>query len=458
MPTIHNYGTTMMTKSIEKTLTFSHGVHPEEYKETRHLALERMPFVGEYVLPLSQNLGSPSRPVVKPGQKVRRGEVIAEPTGFVSSYLHAPVTGVVQALALHDHPSGRAADAIVIEADPHSLQTLSAEVPRRENLSAKELLGIVHKGGFVGMGGAAFPTHVKLSVPEGKKAEFFIVNGCECEPYLTCDHRIMLENCESMFLGLRICLAILGAKKAYIGIENNKLDAVETMRRLMPQDLPCEVIALQVKYPQGAEKMLITAVLGKEVPSGKLPIDTHTIVHNVGTMAAIGDLFRFGQPLIERPLTITGPGITRPANLIVPIGTKLKDVIAYCGGLTPDAKQVLMGGPMMGAAQKNLDVPVLKGTSGILCLTSREWEPRKEYQCIRCSRCIGACPVFLNPSQLGKLARKKQYSAMLPLHLMDCIECGCCAYTCPSNIPLVQRFRIAKAILREQQARERAKS
>ena len=440
--------------------SFKHGIHPKEYKEyTRDLPIERMPCPDELVLPVSQHLGGPSRPIVKPGDRVYRGQLIAEPSGFVSASLHASVTGWVKTILPHNHPSGQMVDAIVIRRDAFSPQSLYNERTYDwKNLSPKEIIETIRLGGFVGMGGAAFPTHVKLSVPPGKKASFLIVNAAECEPYLNADYRMMLEKTDALFLGIRICLKALGANRAYIGVETNKQPAIDLLTDRLPADLPCEIIPLKTKYPQGSEKMLTESVLHKEIPSGGLPIDIEVIVHNVGTLAGIGDMFRYGQPLIERVVTVAGPGIRNPANLMIPVGTKLSDVIEFCGGMTGQTKQILFGGPMMGAAQRFLDVPVTKGTSGILFLTDEEVFPREEYPCIRCIKCVDACPVFLNPTRLGALARARRYEDMLSFHIMDCIECGSCSYVCPSNIPLVQRFRVSKAMLREIMARERMAS
>ncbi|NIX57739.1 MAG: RnfABCDGE type electron transport complex subunit C, partial [candidate division Zixibacteria bacterium] len=259
-----------------------------------------------------------------------------------------------------------------------------------------------------------------------------------------------------LFMGIRIAKKILGVERVYIGIENNKPDAIALIREKMPADLSCTIVPLKTKYPQGAEKMLTEAVLHKEIPSGKLPIDIHVIVNNVGTLAGIGDMFRFGQGLIERIVTVTGPGINKPSNLRVPVGTKLGDVLEYCGGLKENTRQILFGGPMMGSSQAHLEVPIMKGTSGILCLTDYEVREYEEYPCIRCLRCVDACPVYLNPSRLGALAKKRLYEEMMDYHILDCMECGSCSYVCPSNIPLVQRFRVAKALLREQQSRKKA--
>lgn len=447
-----------MTPSILDTVrSFRHGVHPEDFKHmTRDLAIERIPFPDEVVLPVSQHLGAPSIPTVSPGDYVYRGQRIGDAGGFVSSPLHASITGRVKEIELHHHPSGNMVEAVVIERDPHSPQALFGE--RRtdwEKLDPKEIIDLIGGAGFVGLGGAAFPTHVKLSVPEGKKVRFFIVNAAECEPYLNSDFRILLEHRDSIFEGVRICMKALGAERCYIGTETNKKDAADELRRSIPDDLPCEIIDLKTKYPQGAEKMLIDAVLNREVPSGKLPIDVQVVVNNVGTIAGIGQFFLYGQPLVERVVTITGPGIRRPANLMVPIGTRLTDIVAHCGGITDDTRQVLFGGPMMGTAQRFLDVPIMKGTSGVLFLTEDRVVHRHEYPCIRCQRCVDACPVYLNPSRLGALAQARLYEDMLDYHIMDCMECASCSFVCPSNIPLVQRFRVAKGLLREQMAREK---
>ena len=442
---------------MSEAKTFRHGIHPPEHKElTASRPIERIKFPDQVVLPLSQHIGAPSRPIVKAGDKVFRGQVIAEAGGFVSVPLHSSVTGTVVGIEKRHHPNGSLAECIVIDVDHTSAQTLyDGHELDWENMNNAQLLENVRQGGFVGLGGAAFPTHVKLAVPEGKRAQWLLLNGCECEPYLTSDHRIMLEWADSIILGIKIMSRILGTEKAFIAVENNKWDAIKLLRDRIPADMPCELVPLETKYPQGAEKMLITAVLKQEVPSGKLPIDVHVVVQNVGTAAGIGDYFAFGQPLIERVVTVTGPGIVRPTTLLAPTGMSLAKVIEYCGGLTDDAREILFGGPMMGTPQQFMDVPILKGTSGIVVLTEGQLQERREYPCIRCSACLDACPVYLNPSALGALARSAKYDDMLNFHIMDCMECGSCSYVCPSNIPLVQRFRVAKGLLREKQAREK---
>jgi electron transport complex protein RnfC len=448
-----------MIERLQAVKSFRHGVHPGTFKEqTADRLIERMPFPDEVVLHLRQHLGAPSQPVVAPGERVFRGQLIAEAAGFVSVPLHASATGRVKAIEKRRHPAGNMSEAIVIEVDPSSPQALYEDAPHDwESPTREELVKMIQSGGFVGLGGAAFPTHVKLSVPEGKRVEWVLINGAECEPYLTTDHRLMLESADSIILGIRITMKALGAHKAFFGIENNKMDAIRALSDKMPADLHCTIVPLETKYPQGAEKMLISAVLKREVPSGRLPIDVQVVVNNVGTVAAMGDYFGYGQPLIERVVTVSGPGVRNPSTLLIPLGTRLSDVLEHCGGVTADTNQVLFGGPMMGSAQYHMDVPVLKGTSGILCLTHAEAAVRREYACIRCSSCLDACPVFLNPSLLGQMARTGQYEGMRTMHLLDCMECGSCSYVCPSNIPLVQRFRVAKALLREEDARKQAK-
>ena len=448
-----------MIERLQRVKSFRHGVHPGTFKEqTADRLIERMPFPDEVVLHLRQHLGAPSKPVVSVGERVFRGQLIAAASGFVSVPLHASATGRVSAIEKRRHPAGNMSEAIVIEVDPNSPQALYEDAPHDWRTPSREdLVKMIQAGGFVGLGGAAFPTHVKLSVPEGKRVEWVLINGAECEPYLTTDHRIMIESADSIILGIRITMKALGANKSFFGIENNKMDAIRALRDRLPADLNCEVVPLETKYPQGAEKMLVSAVLAREVPSGRLPIDVQVVVNNVGTVAAMGDYFGYGQPLIERVVTVSGPGVRNPSTLLIPLGTKLSDVLAHCGGVSEDTNQILFGGPMMGSAQYHMDVPVLKGTSGILCLTHAEAAVRREYACIRCSSCLDACPVFLNPSLLGQMARTGHYEDMRTMHLMDCMECGSCSYVCPSNIPLVQRFRVAKALLREEDAREQAK-
>lgn len=438
---------------------FRHGVHPPDHKEaSAALPIRRMPFPEEVVIPLSQHTGAPSRLLVARGDRVERGDKIGEAQGYVSVPVHASASGTVVDVGLWPHPNGSYLEAVRIAVDPHSAQIPRPRlVPRWEDLDADGVRRAVQEAGVVGLGGAAFPTHVKLKAPPDTKIELLLVNGAECEPYLTSDHRVMVEYPERVHFGIRIMMQCLGVDRAVIGVEMNKPDAVQRLRETAPTDLDVTVLPLRVKYPQGAEKMLIKAATGREVPSGKLPAHAGTVVQNVGSIAAIAEIFETGYPLIERIVTVSGPGVRKPANLIVPVGTRTRDVLAFCGGLTEDAREVLFGGPMMGAPQPDLDAPVLKGTSGIVVLTEAETKPRVTYPCISCGHCLDACPVFLNPTQLGKLAQAGRYQDMLDLHLMDCMVCGSCSYVCPSSIPLSQMFALAKGAVRRDQERARAR-
>ncbi len=444
----------------QKTLTFSHGIHPEYYKElSNHKPIERMPFVDEYILPLGQHIGAPSKPVVQSGQQVYRGQMIAAPVGYVSVALHSPVDGIVTAIDLFSTPSGVEQPAIKISCDPFSQQLLHVNrLPEPENMKPAEFITAVQNSGLVGLGGAAFPAHVKFSIPEGKKCRHLMLNGCECEPFLTADDRVMVEYTEDLLDGMQILNHFIGAEKIYIAIEVNKPEAIKKLRAAIANQknpVKTEVVPLKVKYPQGAEKMMITAILGEEVPSGKLPIDLGILVSNVGTIVALSQYFRHGQPLIERVVTVTGTAIGRPVNVLVPIGTPMQQLVDWCGGITDETARILLGGPMMGFVQKSLDIPVVKGTSGILALTGNEVKDLTEFNCIRCGRCVEACPLFLNPCLLGLLAKKGLWDEMEENNIMDCFECAGCSFVCPSSIPLVQSFRVAKGFVREKYAREK---
>ncbi len=432
-----------------KSHTFKHGVHPPEYKHlTNQLPIERVPFFNEYILPVQQHIGAPAIALVRPGDKVKRGQMLAKAGGFVSTAMHSPVTGTVKAVELRPHVSGKLTESIVIEADPYNNQKLEVEKPVRLELSkAEEIVQLIQNAGIVGMGGAAFPSHVKLKIPEGKKASCVILNGCECEPYLTCDHKLMTGHTDEILRGLELTMGFLGASYAVIGIEKNKPDAIAAMEKRVKKYQNMEVIALEVKYPQGAEKMLIDAVLKKQVPTGKLPVDIEVVVQNVATTRAIGLAIDKAEPLIERVVTVTGFGVERPGNYWVPIGTRFVDLLEYCGGLKDATKQVIVGGPMMGNSQKNLDASVTKGTSGILVLAESPPGNDLELACIRCGRCVEACPMFLNPSRLATLIRAEKTELLQSNNLPSCFECASCSYACPSNIPLVQLMRMGKGMM-----------
>jgi electron transport complex protein RnfC len=425
--------------------SFEHGV-------TEDLPIQRVPFGKDYLMPLGQHIGVPAQAIVEAGEKVRRGQLIAKPGGFVSTGLHSPVTGTVREIGDFRGVDGRFAPAISIEADPFSIeadpfatQKVDADsVPDWESMSLDEFIEAVQMAGIVGMGGAAFPAHVKLSVPDGVKIRHLLINGAECEPYLTTDHRLMLERPEALLEGAEIMRQKLGAEETVIGVEMNKPDAIETLRKHIKPGAPVRIVPLKVKYPQGAEKMMIKSVFNVEVPAGQLPRDVEVNVNNVGTIVAIADYFLRGMPLIERVVTVAGPGVTYPANLIVPLGTPVRDVVKFCGGLKPGSREIIMGGPMMGRPIASLDVPILKGCSGVLVFTEEETARLKEYPCISCGRCLEACPYFLNPSRLARLSKARMYDEMKDYHVFDCVECGCCTFACPSHIPIVQLIRTGK--------------
>ncbi len=441
---------------FSKHKTFSHGIHPLDHKRvTAGLKIRRLPFASQMVIPLSQHRGAPAVAIVKVGQEVVRGEPIAEAGGFVSVPMHSPVTGVVRAVdAMVPSAEGPKVTAILIdtyEADPQQVRyDLPVDV---ETLSPQELVQAVQASGMVGLGGAAFPSHVKLLPPKGKQIEIIVVNGCECEPFLTCDHRIMLEKTDQLILGIQMVLKATGARQAIIGVEDNKMDAVAHIRSKLNGIENITIEAVETKYPQGAEKMLITSLLEREVPSGGIPADIGIAVYNVGTLAQLGELIPDSRGLIERVVTVAGPGVDKPGNYLVPIGTPLKFLLQYVGA-HPDATEVILGGPMMGMSVASLDVAVTKGVSGVVVYEPRDAGQKHKtvYPCIKCGACLEACPVHLNPSMLGQLAAVREYETMAEhYHLNDCFECGSCSYVCPSNIPLTQYFRIAKAINREAQ-------
>ena len=431
---------------------FRHGVHPPERKElTASLPVRRMPFPQEVVLPLRQHAGKPALPVVRRGDRVERGDRVATADGYMSVPMHASAAGTVTGIDWCPHPDGSMVEAVHIAVEAHSAQLPRPRmVPEWHTLKGDEVARAVQDAGVVGLGGAAFPAHVKMAPPKDTKVETLILNGAECEPYLTSDHRVMVEHPDRVHFGARIMMQALGVERAVIGVETNKPDAVEALRAAIPPDLDITVESLTVKYPQGAEKMLIHAVTGREVPSGKLPVHVGVVVQNVGTIAAIAEVFETGLPLIERIVTVTGRGINRPSNLIVPVGTRLRDVLDFCGGLNDDAAEIVFGGPMMGMVQADLDTPVTKGTTGVVVLTHAETAAHETLPCIKCGRCVDACPVFLMPQQLGALAQLGRYEEMQQWNLADCMLCGSCSYVCPSGIPLSQMFALSKSALRRQ--------
>jgi electron transport complex protein RnfC len=439
--------------------TFKHGIHPPEMKEeTNGLPIRQFPFSPVIILPVVQHIGAPSEIMVREGQEVKRGQLLAKAGGYVSVPLHAPVEGTVRKIRNVPTISGKMVPGIYLESLPASGQEVVEGSPVDvESSSPESILEAIQNAGIVGLGGAAFPTHVKLKIPEGKHCDILMINGIECEPYLTTDHRVMLEQGEDIMMGIRYLMKATGAKKTIIGIEANKKDAAEHLAKMIPSDLPATVEVVPVKYPQGSEKMLITSVLGVEVPSGGLPIDVNTVVVNVATTAEIGRLLPHGRGIQERVVTITGPAVKRKGNYLIPIGTPLRYVLDYVG-VDENISEVYMGGPMMGVAVSNLDISIVKGTSGIVVFTRKDVKrPDRIYPCIKCGACIDACPISLNPSKLGILAKFEAYDEMAAENnLMDCFECGSCSYVCPSHIPLVQYFRMSKSIVRKRKAEKQS--
>jgi len=461
--------------------TFRGGVHPPERKElAKDKPIERFPAPAELVLYLSQHIGAPARAVVEKGDSVKKGQVVAEAGGFVSAAIHSPVSGTVKAIEPRPHPLGRPVPAVIVENDGadewlESIETVeSAEgigapeggegvkktVPvNRERdfsgMSAADIRNEIRDAGVVGLGGATFPTHVKLSPMEGKPITDVVINCAECEPYLTCDYRQMLEQTDEIVAGLRMLMKAVDAPNGWIAVEDNKPDAFEKLRAASADDANIRTEMLKVKYPQGAEHQITAALLGREIPSGGLPIDIGVICQNTGTTVAVYEAVRMNKPLIERVLTVTGDGVESPGNYLVPLGTPVAAVLDKAG-LSDSANKLVIGGPMMGLAQYTADVAVTKGTSGILALTdARAYESAA---CIRCGRCVEVCPWHLVPSYLSIICEAKDIDAIKASDIMDCKECGCCTYVCPSRRPIVHLIKYGKAELARLRAEEKAKS
>ncbi len=431
-----------------KTLTFPvGGIHPPEEKYyTEQKKIEDAPLPQRAVIPLQQHIGAPCTPLVKAKDQVLTGQKIGEPKGFVSAPVHASISGTVTAVSEMPHPIGREVLSVVIDSDNDDrwIDGISGTEDFL-SLSPEQLKTRILEAGIVGMGGATFPTHVKLSPPKEKPIDTVIVNGVECEPYLTADHRLMLENAEEILGGLKILMTVLGVRKGAIGIEYNKPDAIRKMTEITAREESIEVFPLKVKYPQGAEKQLIKAILGREVPSGGLPMDVGVVVQNVGTTAAVYKAIRFGLPMIDRITTVTGPGINNPKNLRVRIGTPFSELLALCGGIKGKAGKVISGGPMMGISQYTEEVPVIKGTSGILVFRDQDLRLVDSNPCIRCGKCIEACPMQIDPCLFGVYVEADEMDELEINHILDCIECGSCAFVCPAKRPLVHLIRYGKA-------------
>lgn len=426
------------------------GIHPtDEKRRTASIPVEEIKAPSKVVIPLSQHIGAPCEPLVKIGDKVKKYQKIGEAKGFVSAPVHAPISGKVIAIGRFPHPSGNQSNSIVIESDGAD-EPVEGLIEHQDylNLDPKELKDIILSAGIVGMGGATFPTHVKLTPPKEKRIDTVILNGAECEPYLTADDRLMVEMPREVIEGMKILMHIMGVKAGYIGIEGDKPEAIAALGNAS-SGTGIRVISLKKKYPQGAEKTLIKSILGKEVPSGGLPMDIGVVVQNVGTAVAIYNAVRYGIPLIERIVTVSGHGIQRPGNFKIRIGTMLEHVIHECGGFAGEPGKIIFGGPMMGIAQYSLHVPILKGTSGILVMPRGEIKLEDFRACIRCGRCVQACPIRLLPNMYSILAEVGRPKEAEKYYILDCIECGCCTYVCPSRRPIVHQIRYIKAEMRK---------
>ena len=428
-----------------KLKTFKGGIHPPDNKHwTSHKAIEDCPLPDELVVPLSQHIGAPSVACVEVGQHVAKGQEIGSAKGFVSVPVHASTSGEVVAIEKRPHPFGTSLPAVVIKPDGEDSWSSNLQFTDPGSLTSDELIEKVRQAGVVGMGGAAFPAHVKMSPPPEKPIHTLLFNGVECEPYLTSDHRMMLEESERVLQGVALLQYVYGAERVVIGIEANKPDAIALLKKQCA-DAPVEILPLQVKYPQGAEKQLIFAATGREVPSGGLPMDVGVAVHNVSTAAAVTDAVMLGRPLIERVCTVTGPAIKEPKNLRIRIGMPLSHLVEVCGGLVEEPGKIILGGPMMGFTQVGFDVPVIRGSSGLLLLREEDIANSPEGPCIRCARCVQACPMNLMPTTIAAYARRDLVEETEEYCAMDFIECGSCSYVCPASIPLVQLIRHGKA-------------
>ncbi|SNR43916.1 electron transport complex protein RnfC [Lutibacter agarilyticus] len=428
------------------------GIHPPENKITSTKEIKRMTVPKVVNVPIAQHIGIPAEIVVDKKDKVEKGQVIAKSGGFVSSNIHAPVAGTVTKLDLVIDTSGYKKQCIVIRTDakdPSNFEEVDFPLKTDIELEPAAILQQITDCGIVGLGGATFPSQVKLNVREGTKLDYLIINGVECEPYLTADHRLMLEKAQEIVVGIKILMKALNLKKAVIGIENNKKDAISLFKSIIKKEDGIQVAALQVKYPQGGEKQLVRAILGREVPKNGLPLDVGVIVHNVGTIFAIYEAIQYNKPLIERVVTVTGKKLENPSNFWVKIGTPIKDLIAEVGGLPEGTRKLVNGGPMMGKAIKNTDVPVTKGTSGILVISEEEASRGKAENCIRCGECVYVCPMGLEPHLLMNLSEKGFYEKASQEDIMTCIECGSCSYVCPSHRPLLDYIRFGKNIVKK---------
>lgn len=431
-----------------KFFGFRGGVHPPENKiQTENMAVEEVKAPKMLYVALLQHIGAPLDPIVAVGDRVLKGQKIADSQAFMSSPIHSPVSGIVKRIEDHVFPLMGRIKTVIIENDEQETWDELSKIEKWENVDRRTLLTMIREKGIVGIGGASFPTHIKLDPPADAKIDTLLLNGAECEPYLNSDNRLMIENPEKIVNGIKIIKKILGVNRAIVGIEENKPEAIASMRKAV-EGTGIEIAPLKTKYPQGGEKQLIKAVLDRQVPSGKLPSVVGVVVQNTGTAAAIYDGIVNGIPLIEKVVTVSGKGIINPKNIKIAIGTPFSYLLDYCGVNREIVDKLVMGGPMMGMAQFSEEAPVIKGTSGLLALTKEETNPYKTRACIGCGKCVEACPMGLEPLMFARLAAFEQWEQLKEYSLMDCIECGSCAYICPANRPLTEAIKIGKSKLR----------
>jgi len=433
------------------------GVHPPENKLTANIPIEYLPVPESVTIPVSQHIGAPAVPVVNKGDTVKAGQLIAAGKGFVTANIHSSVSGKVSRIDTIIDGTGFKQTSIAIDVEGDEwIETIdrSKDILKEIKLTPEEITKRCLESGIVGLGGATFPSHVKLSVPTGKKCDILIINGVECEPYLTSDHRLMLERGEELLTGITILMKALKVEKAMVGIENNKPDALSHLTKLVSGFKGISVIPLKVKYPQGAEKQLIKALINREVPSGRLPLEVGAVVHNVGTAFAVYEAVQKNKPLFERVVTVTGKSLTKPGNYVVRTGTPIRKLIEAAGGMPGDTGKIVNGGPMMGKAVNNIDVPVVKGMSGVILFPEKESSRQVVQPCIRCAKCVSACALNLEPYLLMTLSEKGMFERAEAERITDCMECGSCSYTCPAGRPLLDYIRLGKSTV-IRMARER---
>ncbi len=430
-----------------KKARFKGGANVPHYKNTAEVETVKMDVPAKVVIPMLQHIGAPCTPVVSKGEKVKVGQVIGTSDKFVSAPIHSSVSGVVKNIAPMLYPGGTQVMSVEIETDGE--QEISEEIKPPVISNREEFISAIRQSGLVGLGGAGFPTHVKLSFPPDKNVDTLIINGAECEPYITSDYREIMENSWHIMCGIEILMEYMNFKKVFIGIEDNKPEAIKILSDMADNHDNIEVVKLKTRYPQGAEKMLIYALTGKKVPPGKLPLDVGVVVMNVNSVSFISEYVKTGMPLIKRRVTVDGPAVARPSNVEVLIGTQLSDVFQFCGGFRSEPAKVLMGGPMMGISQYSLETSVVKHTNALLAFDPGTAKLPPESPCIRCGRCVDACPMNLVPLAINQYTVKGRFDELERYNVNDCIECGCCSYVCPAKRHLVQSIRLAKVQLRQ---------